>query len=214
MKSGARNDGAGEAARMKRRDLLKGFAIGAAAYGVPEPALAEFVRELRQGPYQWKFFTAPELAMIRPLADLIIPRDERGPAATEAGVVEYADFVLSISDERTRTAWRDGFTWLNDEAGRRFQKRFIDAAESERRQILDDIAWPARAAPERASAASWFNRVRDLVGSGYWSSQPGVQDLGYIGGVFNPEWRGAPPEALQELNVSYDEWDRKYGTSR
>ncbi len=58
----------------------------------------------------------------------------------------------------------------------------------------------------------WFNEVRNLVGSGFFSSEMGVRDLGYIGNVFNPDWQGAPLEALDELGVSYEEWDREYGS--
>jgi len=194
-----------------RRDFIKGLA---AAYGLPSPAVAEFARQMRQGQYQWKFFTAPELAMMRPLADLVIPRDARGPSATETGTVEYADFIISIGSDGTKNAWHEGFAWLEAECGRRFQKGFAACSEAERRQVLDDIAWPARATEERRAAAAWFNRVRDLVGSGYFSSREGVEDLQYLGGVFNPDWRGAPDEVLRELGLSYEEWDRKYGDAR
>ena len=197
-----------------RRDFLKSVAAGASAYGIPSPALEAFVREVQQGQYQWKFFTGPELATMRVLADLIIPRDEHGPAATESGTVEYADFQLSISSDNTKQAWHDGLAWLDAECSRRFQATFTQAADAQRRQVLDDIAWPARAREELRTQVSWFNRARDLVASGHFSSQPGIDDLGYIGGVFNPEWRGAPPEALAELRLSYEEWDRKYGGAR
>jgi hypothetical protein len=39
----------------------------------------------------------------------------------------------------------------------------------------------------------------------------GVHDLGYMGNVPNPDWQGAPKAALDELGVSYAEWDKKYG---
>ena len=45
----------------------------------------------------------------------------------------------------------------------------------------------------------------------FWSEHLDVRDLGYVGNVFNPNWQGAPQEALDELRVSYEEWDRSYG---
>ena len=201
-----------------RREALKAMSLGAlgvAAYGLPAPALERFQRELARGQYTWKFFTTRELETMRVLADLVVPRDERSGSATEAGTVEYADFVLSESGERTRQAWHDGCTWLDAECGRRFAgRRFVDCGATERAQLLDAIAWPSRAAAEVRPGAEWFTRVRDLVGSGFFSSQMGVQDLGYEGGVFHPEWRGAPDDIARELGVSYAEWDRRYGGER
>ncbi len=93
----------------------------------------------------------------------------------------------------------------------RFNKTFVQAAEAERVQIVELVAWPARAAADLASQVSFFNRLRDLTASAFFSSRMGVEDLGYIGNVFNPNWQGAPEAALRELNVSYAEWDAKYG---
>jgi len=75
---------------------------------------------------------------------------------------------------------------------------------------------PAEKAPDRTDKAlkaqgEFFNRLRDLTGSAFFSSKMGVHDLGYMGNVPNPNWQGAPKAALDELGVSYAEWDKKYG---
>jgi hypothetical protein len=196
-----------------RRELLKVGAAAFGAYGGVPPVLQAFRRRMAAGPWQSLFFTAPELRAMCLLADLILPRDARGPAATETGAVEYADFVLSIAADHTQQLWHDGFRWLDDECGRRFGgRRFEECADPERAAVLDAIAPAPAAVPEALRpGAEWFVWVRDVVAAGYFSSRPGVEDLGYIGGTFNPEWRGAPPEVLRELGVSYDEWDRRYG---
>jgi gluconate 2-dehydrogenase gamma chain len=93
----------------------------------------------------------------------------------------------------------------------RFRRPFLECGEAQRAQVLDDVAWPARARPEHADAAAFFSRLRDLTASAFFSSAMGVEDLRYQGNVFNPEWRGAPQQALDELGVSYEEWDRRYG---
>lgn len=49
---------------------------------------------------------------------------------------------------------------------------------------------------------SFFSRFRDLVASGFWSTEMGVEDLRYIGNVAVPNWNGCPPEALRALGVS------------
>jgi Gluconate 2-dehydrogenase subunit 3 len=202
---------------LNRREALTTLGAGAfglASYGMAPPLFERFRKVLAAGPYRARFFTEAELTAVRVLADMIIPTDYRSGSATDAGTVEYADFVLSESGQETQRDWHDGLAWLDATCWQRSGGEFIHCSEEDRAKILDDIAWPDRAREEYRTAARWFNRVRDLVGSGFFSSQMGVQDVGYIGGVFNPNWQGAPPAATRALGVSYDEWDRKYGSRR
>jgi hypothetical protein len=214
MKEGEWGMGNGESG-VTRREAIEAIGVGAmAAYGVSSPSWERFHR-LRPGEQEAiVFFTPAELAMVRVLADMIIPRDEKSGSATDSGAIEYMDFVLNENSDRAKQQWHDGLKWFDDECGRRFQKTFVQSSDAERDQVLDDIAWPARATAERQGQASFFNRVRDLTGSAFFSSRMGVEDLGYIGNVFNPQWRGAPDEALRELGVNYEEWDRKFGGAR
>ena len=153
-----------------------------------------------------KFFNAHEWKTVRMLADYVIPRDERSGSATDAKVPEYMDFLLSDKDANlnTQTAIRGGLAWLDTECRQRFGKAFIDCADAQRRQVLDDIAWPRRAKPEMSHGVAFFNRFRDMTAAGFFSSAMGWRDLRYIGNVFNPKWEGCPPAALKRLDVSYD----------
>jgi gluconate 2-dehydrogenase gamma chain len=204
---------------LTRRDAIKAMGASAlglsAAYGVTPPALENFKKMLREGNYVAQFFTDEEMVTLRALADMVIPADDRSGSATDAGTAEYADFVLSISGEDTQGQWREGLAWLDSQCSSRFgNERFAACTDAERSGVLDDIAWPARATEQFTDKAQWFNNVRNLIGSGFFSSEMGVADVGYIGNVFNPVWEGAPPEALEELGLSYDEWNEKYGHLR
>jgi hypothetical protein len=158
--------------------------------------------------YAPKFFTAAEFRTARILADVLIPRDERSGNASDAGVPEFMDFMMI--DRPNNQKWmRDGLAWLDAQSSTRFGKPFADATETQRAQILDDIAWPARAPETLSAGVSFFNRFRDLTSSGFWSSQIGVKDLQYKGNVFVAEWNGCPPAALNKLGVNYDKFDSK-----
>ncbi len=148
------------------------------------------------------FFTPHELATVSLLADLVIPRDERSGSATDAGVPEFMDFILDENPDM-RTAFRGGLAWIDRESHRRFGKDFVDAADSDRRRILDDIAWPRKAPAEFSHGVAFFNRFRDLTASGFFSSKLGVADLRYQGNEFVMEWKGCPPDALAKLGVKY-----------
>jgi hypothetical protein len=153
-----------------------------------------------------KFFNAHEWKTLRVLVDYIIPRDEHSGSATDAKVPEYIDFLLAEKDANpaNQVAMQGGLAWLDTECRRRFSKGFVDASDAQRRAVLDDIAFPAKARPEMSYGVTFFNRVRDMTASGFFSSAIGFQDLQYQGNVFNPGYDGCPPAALEKLGVSYD----------
>ena len=137
------------------------------------------------------------------LADLVIPPDERSGGATDAGVPEFMDFMM-LEREDEQLWMRGGLAWLDAESERRFGRRFTAASDPQRRSLLDDIAWPARAEPRLSQGAAFFTAFRDLTASGFWSSKIGVADLEYQGNTVVPEWSGCPPEALRKLGVTYE----------
>jgi Gluconate 2-dehydrogenase subunit 3 len=155
------------------------------------------------GAYLPKFFNEHEWQTVRTLVDLIIPADERSGSATDAGVPEFMDFLVSDQPGR-QTAMRGGLAWIDTECRERFGRSFLECAADERGQLLDDIAWPKRARPEFAAGVAFFNRFRDLTAAGFWSSRVGIDDLQYTGNTVVPQWTGCPPEALSKLGVSYD----------
>lgn len=148
--------------------------------------------------YQPQFFNAHEWESVRVLSNMILPADERSGSATDAGVPEFIDFMMTDRPDM-QTAIRGGLRWLDSESLDRTGTDFVSATEAQRGAILDDIAWPARARPEVSQGVAFFNRFRDLVATGFWSSRMGVEDLGYIGNTVNPGWDGCPPEAVRKL---------------
>jgi len=197
---------------MNRRDVLKVLSVAplAASIGVGPTQLERVARKMEalEGGVTTAapvFFTLHEWATVRLLVDYIIPRDERSGSATDAKVPEFLDFLLADSETTAanRTAMHGGLAWLDNECQHRFSKTFVGATDAQRRQVLDDIAWPKKAAPEMHYGAMFFSRFRDLTASGFFSSQMGWQDVQYKGNVALPAWNGCPPEALKKLGVSY-----------
>jgi hypothetical protein len=186
---------------------------GAIAWtGADVERAANRVRELvlSQAPQQFtpKFFTPDEWRALNVLVDLIIPRDARSGSATDARVPEFIDFMLTDTEQNisqgTLTAWRTGLAWMNEESNRRFSSTFVGASDSQRRQILDDIAFPARARPEMMPGVNFFNRARNMTAAGFFSTEMGWRDIGYIGNTAIAQWTGCPQPALAKLGVSYD----------
>ena len=146
------------------------------------------------------FFTPTELATVRMLADLLVPRDEHSGSATDAGVPDFLDFVLTEWPEH-QTPIRGGLAWLDRECVTRFDKTFVNCTDAERTQVLDAIAWPQTAARELSHGVAFFNSFRDLTASGFWTSRMGIKDINYTGNVYVPEWKGCPDEAMKKLGL-------------
>ena len=195
---------------MKRRDVLRlllaapavGFSwteaeawqAGTAAQTARAAATAK--------PFVPKLFTAAEFRLVRTLADIIIPKDERSGSASDAGVPEFMDFMMVDQPER-QVAMRGGLAWLDVECQQRFDKVFMGCAEAERTAVLDDIAWPSKARPELAHGVAFFNSFRDLTASGFWTTRMGIDDLQYVGNRSVARWNGCPDAALKKLGVNY-----------
>jgi hypothetical protein len=152
------------------------------------------------------FFSTDEWEIVRILADYVIPRDAKSGSATDAGVPEFMDHMMSDPEASasSQLAMRGGLAWLDTESRRRFGAGFVASSDAQRRAILDDIAWPKRARPEMSHGVAFFNRFRDLTASGFFSSAIGYQDLDFRGNTFVAEWTGCPPEALAKLGVRYE----------
>lgn len=184
-----------------------------------EAAEKAVLAEMQGTQYTPKFFTRHEYQTVRTLVDYIIPRDERSGSATDAGVPQYMDFVLSdqtpppgppnptprfyVAPTASQINVRGGLAWLDNECANRFGAgtTFLSATDAQRRQVLDDIAWPAKAMPELSHGVAFFTRMRDMTASGFYSSKMGIQDLRYMGNVPMAKWDGCPPEVIAKLGV-------------
>lgn len=187
-----------------RREVLGllGLAVMSGAFGCTADGVEKAARA-RQGaePFTRKFFTDDEWSTVRTLVDMVIPRDARSGSATDAGVPEFMDVILTEFPD-SGTSMRAGLTWLDGESRRRFARPFHQGTEAERKALLDDIAWPKRARAELKQGVDFFKQFRNLTASGFWSSRMGVEDLKYIGNVFNPGWNGCPAPVLEQLGLA------------
>ncbi|HJU75027.1 MAG TPA: gluconate 2-dehydrogenase subunit 3 family protein [Gemmatimonadaceae bacterium] len=200
--------GQGSKQPVTRREALGRLALASMAGAITfTPAeVANAVRSIREETqatqYKPKFFTAQEYATVTILGDLIIPRDARSGSASDAGVPQFMDFLMTDGTDQRRIAMRGGLAWLDRESRKRFSRDFRRLTSTQQKQILDDIAWPKRAKPEHSHGVAFFNSFRDLTASGFWSSKMGVTDLGYQGNVFVAEWKGCPQHVLDKLGVA------------
>ena len=139
------------------------------------------------------------------LADLIIPKDHLGPAASDVGVVEMLDEWISApypQQQADRAIVLDGLAWLESESDKRFGKGFADLSDGQQRAICDDICFAAEAKPQFQKPAEFFGRFRSICAGAYYATPPGWQAIGYVGNVALPGFDGPPAEVLQKLGLT------------
>lgn len=148
------------------------------------------------------FFNEHEMKTITLLANIIIPADDHSGSAEEAGVPQYIHF-MSNDNTNLQTPLRGGIKWLDMQCAKRYNNAFSDCSESQQLELVEEIAWPEQAKPEMAQGVAFFNMMRNLTASGFWSSKIGIKDIGYVGNTVN-QWNGSPKEVLDKLGVAYD----------
>jgi hypothetical protein len=149
--------------------------------------------------HEEKFFNDHELATIGILADIIIPKDDKSGSATDAKVPEFIEFIVKDIPSY-QTPMRGGLRWLDLQSLQRFEKSFADASPEQRINIVDDIAYPNKLKPGMLQGAGFFNLMRDLTASGFFTSEMGVKDLGYAGNKPN-RWEGVPADVLKQYGL-------------
>jgi len=177
------------------------FSAARSATAMPKELATELVSPEAVAPYQPKVFNPHEWKTVHVLCNLTIPADERSESATAAGVPEFIDDWLDLRRGDLLSSIRGGLTWLDIECNRLFGTDFIASTAGQQQQILDRIAYPKKAAPEDASAVAFFNHFRDLVVSGFFTSETGIKDLPYLGNEPQSDWQGCPAPVLAKLGL-------------
>lgn len=157
-----------------------------------------------------EYLNEHELTTIAVLCDIILPDSEKAGSAIDAKVPDFIEFIVKDIPNH-QLPMRGGLMWLDTESNRRFNKVFADCSNTQQIAIIDDIAYPDpnNEKPEMAPGRRFFNLMRNLTITGYYTSEMGIKDLGYVGNYPNV-WDGVPPEVLAKHEVDYDpEWIAK-----
>lgn len=145
-----------------------------------------------------------ELRLVTALCDLIIPADSGSPAASQVGVPAYVNEYVSApypAQQSDLVVVRGGLTWLNRQALERFESDFPSLTPEQQREICDPIKYEPDAPDDLKPQARFFDLFRDITSTGFWTTDEGMADLGYIGNVPLPSFDGPPPDVLSALGL-------------
>lgn len=157
----------------------------------------ERLKELKKQP---GFFTDHERQTLIVLGDLIIPKDDVSGSASDAKVIDFIDFIVKDVPAH-QVPLRGGLKWLDVQCLNRYGHSFIGSNSNQQTEILEEIAYPGKVKPEMRQGAVFFDRLRDLVATGFYTSQIGIKDLGYVGNVPG-KWEGVPADVLAQYNLT------------
>ncbi|SEM64019.1 Gluconate 2-dehydrogenase subunit 3 [bacterium A37T11] len=211
---------------MNRRETLKALGLAAAGTGllisscgpetktnadkgatvkVPEklPGVQDFEQERNNKLNAEHFFNEHEMATITVLADIIIPKDAVSGSASEAGVPAFIEFIVKDMPDH-QIPMRGGLKWLDVQAFKSYGKAFADCSEKDQIALVDQIAYPAQAKPGMQQGVSFFSRMRELTLSGFYTSEIGVKDIGYVGNLPGI-WDGVPKDVLDQYGFTMND---------
>ena len=146
-----------------------------------------------------KFFTDHEMATITVLGDIIIPKDEHSGSASDAKVPEFIEFIVKDMPDH-QVPLRGGLRWLDLQCLTRYNSAFKDCNATQQLEIVNEIAYPAKAKPIMKPGVVFFDRLRSLTATGFFSSKMGMDDLGYVGNRPNI-WEGVPPDIIKQYGL-------------
>jgi len=134
---------------MKRRQAIQALLGAPAIAAIPVPAAAQEIPKLATtnpeavGEAVAHFFTAPQMAALRRLGDLLVPRMANRPGAREAKAAEFLDFLLSQSPADRQQLYRAGLNRLQSEARNGSKAAFEDLTPQQADAILAPLhaAW-------------------------------------------------------------------------
>lgn len=206
---------------MDRRESLKSMILGSMAVGLTlESCITETPPEVIEDKI-WKytygrtpkeaafdeklmleqFFEVNEQETIKTLANLILPPNENG-TIEQAGVVDFIEFMTKDVPE-FQVKIRGGLMWLNSHCNSQYSMVFVKCTEDQQREVLDSIAYPNPDADEQVQEVQFFSLMRNLVLTGYFTSEVGIKELDYKGNTPN-NWDGVPQDVLDDHGLSYD----------
>lgn len=174
-------------------------AIAAQGYG-PDPDLLKIYHPGDLWPLT---FSDEQRRLVIALCDIIIPADDRSPAASSLGVHDFVDEWISApypEQAKDRNLILQGLPWLDEEAQKQEAKNFVSLKLSEQTEICQQLARSAKAS-NKNFPGSFFYLMRNLIAGGYYTTPTGMKDIGYTGNVARTHAPAPPKEVLNWLGL-------------
>lgn len=199
--------------RMDRREAIKWIAASLATVsllkaktfaGAESASRYGFDPALVNPTFTWpRTLDQAQLKTVTALCDLIIPEDEISPSASMVRVPDFIDEWISApypdqaADKEVILA---GLDWLDKQAAGRFSQPFAELDEGQMAEICNEISYLPDA--KNQTAARFFATFRNLTAGGFYTTEAGMKDIGYVGNTPLASFTGPPMEVLKHLGLA------------
>ena len=188
-------------------------------FHAPAGSETDFLRP-PSGPFQPQCFSPPDFALVERLVALFLgdsdANNERPSTTVE--ICEWIDLevyssaavreaalnlspehralaiayygeheVMALETDDPQKIWREGLEWISTESSRRWGKAFLEASPASQGEVLK--SWSDRAGADDAGSRL-FVLLKSQVARGFYTSQPGLEELDYKGNAFYAECPG------------------------
>lgn len=203
--------------RLPRRKVLQWFAAVAAVDLSTVPGLSQTGGEAvgygtdpnlaavySPGDFWDLILTDGERKTIIALADVILPADDLGPAASQMNIVDFIDEWVSAPYPKQQGDSKvviPGLKWIDEESNSRFQKNFSDLTEEQKANLCDDLCAEKPKTPALQKGANFFHRFSGICMGAYYNTPEGWTAIGYVGNAPSGVFNGPPQEVLDQLGL-------------
>ena len=128
--------------------------------------------------------TARETEILSAMVDRLIPTDELGPGALDAGVLQYIDRALSEAESDAADAYRSGLAALDAYSRYTRGGPFIDLSTIDQDSVLIDVQLGAASGAGVGfvgSSGSFFNMVKSHTWQGMFGDPKYGGNVGFAG---------------------------------
>lgn len=197
-----------------RRKVLQMMAIGgaSAAYLQGYPHMAAKAQSNSKGYGQdvdvnnpvvtWdKTLNNNQLKNLVVIGDLIIPADDNSPSASYLDITDFINEWVSApypDQQADRKTIIEGLMRL-DKAANALGKRYFYSLDAQSQaKLFDDLAKMVEEERASESDKAFFDRLVYLYVGGFYTTDEGMADIGYVGNVPLEKFDG-PPEEIRKL---------------
>ncbi|MDA8528385.1 gluconate 2-dehydrogenase subunit 3 family protein [Opitutaceae bacterium] len=206
-------------ARISRREVIKWFTTAAAAaqlgpnsiWGAEDGALPPGygsdpkVAAIYERGDVWPLtLDDSQRRLVTFLADLILPKDEYGPAASALRVPDFIDEWVSApypKQRATRKRILPGLEFMDKLSEKKFGRKFTELSPAQGTAILDATMGQSGGDDLAQNAASFLHDFTSLCMGAYYGTPAGWKAIGYVGNMPLPSFDGPPQHVLDRVGV-------------
>ena len=181
---------------IRRREALQAL-LGSVGAGLALPSIVEAQHPMHQYPpspavvqqaqqkaavaaYTPEFLDAHQLKTLEALAEAIVP------GSTTARVAPFLDQLLAVESAQTQRRFLGSLGAFDMAAVTKHGKAWSAVTAAEQDAILRE----ASTADAKSAIRGHFQNLKDWIAGAYYSSEQGMRELGWDGGMFFAEFPG------------------------